>query len=528
MNGSTPIGAPRPIPGATPYGGPQPGLLDQYGRNLPRTDDPAFQPPADPLRDLDATIARARVIHREIPNVSIETGWTVDQVRQALEDLVVGIFDKPAMLHETIAADSRVQSAMRSRSGGLLGQPLRFRIPKRFRNDDRAKKCLRAWERHWPNMHAEPALLQLLDGANSIGVSAQQILWDTSRKTWLPYLQSWNLRYTYYDWWRRLLIALTQDGQEAITPGDGHWVIHAPYGSYRGWMFGALRAIALWWLARSYALRDWAAYCEKHGFPTILADTPFGADPIDVLAFQNQLRTLGQDSIVQVPGSVDLTKYGRYDLRYLEPKDTNWQGFKSLIEQCNAEITMALMGQNLTSEVKEGSLAAARVHADVRQDVLAADARALSRTLYVQVLRPFAALNFGDADLAPLVEWDVSPEEDYKTKAGALVSFAQAINFLRTSGWAFDSARSIERFGRQYGVRGLRLAKVDPIQVEAKVAGVTGQESDAEQTDAPDLGSGGPARGEDDAESRAGARDRRVSAQHGRTRWVGFVPRRAA
>jgi phage gp29-like protein len=479
--------APRPIPFGVQSPGPavggiSPALYDQFGKWLPPTNDPAFQPPADPMRDVEAVAARAMIIHREIPNVSIETGWTVDQVRAALEDLVVGLFDRPAMLHETVASDSRVQSAMRSRSTGLLGRPVRFSIPKRYKDEPLAQKCHRAWERHWPNMHAEPAMLQMLEGADSLGFSYQQILWDTNRKVWLPYLQSWNARYSYYHWWYRCHVAVTQDGQTPIVPGDGHWVLHAPYGQYRGWMFACLRALAQWWLARNYCLRDFAAYCEKHGFPTILADTPFGADPLDILAYQMQLRGLGQDNIVQVPGSVDVTKYGKYDLRYLEPKDANWQAFKELIQICNGEITLALLGQNLTTEVKEGSLAAARVHADVRQDFLEADARALSRTFYVQVLRPFAALNFGNADLAPIMTWNVSPAEDYKTKAEALESFAMSLNFMRLAGWSLESNKDLQRFARAYGVRNLRVVKVDPLQVEAKIAGKTGEEEDAATT----------------------------------------------
>jgi phage gp29-like protein len=439
---------------------------------VPRTDDVAFQPPSDPLQDIGATIARARIIHREIPNVVVQAGWQVQEVRAAIVDLTAGVFDRPSQLQDAIAADSRVQSAMRSRSGGLLGRPIRFKVPDRFRKDERAKKCLRAWERHWPMMGAEPALLELLETGNSLGFSYAQILWDTGAKVWLPYLQSFNTRYGYYHWNDRHHIAMTLDGQVPVTPGDGHWVLHAPYGQYRGWMRGALRALAQWWLARIYALRDWARYCERHGFPIMLADTPFGADPTDIAAYTSALSGIGQESVLQLPGGPDVTKYGKYDLRYLEPADANWQAFKALIEQCNDEITLALLGQNLTSQVKEGSFAAARVHADVRQAILEADARALAKTLYTQVARPFAALNFGDADLAPVVAWDVRPAEDFKVKADTFHAFAGAISSLRTAGFALDNP---EKFAIRFGLPGLRLREVPPVQIEAQLARATGQ-----------------------------------------------------
>lgn len=454
-------------------------LYDAFGKIVPPQNDPAFQPPSDPLVDISAVRNRARVIHREIPNVVTRIGWSPDQIRAAIEDLVIGLFDRPSQLQDAIAGDSRVQSAMRSRSGGLLGKPLRFTIPKRYRDEPLAKKCQRAWERHWPQMHAEPALLDLLETGSSVGQAYDQILWDTSKTVWKPYLLPFYGRYSYYHWIFRCHVAITQDGQLPITPGDGHWVLHAPYGQYRGWMRGALRAVAMWVLARDYALRDWAAYSEKHGFPTIIADTPFGADPDDVNAFGAQLVGLGQNSIVQVPGSVDVTKYGKYDLRYLEPNDPTWQAFKALIDQCNDEITLALLGQNLTTQVKEGSFAAARVHADVRQAILEADARALSKTLYTQVLRPFAALNFGNANLAPQVAWDISPPEDQKERAGALMSFGQALNFLRLAGYKVEN---VERLAKEYGIRKLEVTHVDPMQVEARVAAKTGDANPEEDS----------------------------------------------
>lgn len=452
--------------GASPYPGLEGGA--------PRTNDPGFQPPADPLSDLGALEARVRVIHREIPNVTVQSGWSVSDVRSAIIDLSAGLFDAPSQLYDAIAGDSRVQSALRSRSGGLLGRTVRFRVPDRLKDDKTAQHCKRAFERHWPQMSAEPALGEMVEVGGGIGFAFNQLVWDTGSPIWKPYLLPFNTRFSYFHWLYRIYVAVTQDGQVPITPGDGHWVLHAPYGSYRGWMRGALRALAQWWLARNYALRDWARYCERHGFPILLFDTPFGADPDDISAGQAQLQGLGQESILQVPGSVDVTKFGKYDLRYLEPKDENWQAFKDLISQCNDEITLALLGQNLTSQVKEGSFAAARVHADVRQAIIEADARALAKTVYLQIARPFAALNFGDAKYAPLIEWDVRADEDLKTKAQTFQSFSSALQQLRNAGFALDNP---ERFARKFGLVGLKLREVPPMQIEAQLARATGQMS---------------------------------------------------
>ena len=460
--------AKKPLTGKQPAGGTSTLHGPLIGQDvIPATDDPAFQPPTDPLADYKATRVRAQRIDREIPNLAVQTGWSISNVRAALQDLTTGLFNVPAQLHDAIAADSRVQSAMRSRSSGLIGQPVRFTMPRRFRDDPRAKKCLRAWEAHWPQMTAEPALVDILETANSLGNAPGQLLWDTSKEIWKPYIQSFNARFTWYNWIQRSHIAITRDGQVAITPGDGHWLLHSPYGSYRGWMRGAIRAVAQWWLARNYALRDWARYSERHGFPILLADTPFGADPTDILAYQTQLVGIGQESVLQLPGGPDAAKYGKYDLRYLEPADASWLGFKELINQCNDEITLALLGQNLTTQVKEGSFAAARVHADVKQTIIQADARSLARTVYMQIARPFAAVNFGNADLAPMVEWDVRPQEDLKAKASTFQSFAFALQNMRLAGY---HVKDVPAFAKSFGLKGLDVEVTQPLQVEAKLA----------------------------------------------------------
>ncbi|HTQ48354.1 MAG TPA: DUF935 family protein, partial [Polyangiaceae bacterium] len=319
-----------------------------------------------------------------------------------------------------------------------------------------------------------------------------QIVWDVGGKRWKPYLKTFASRYSWYHWELRCHVAVTLDGQFPITGGDGHWVMYAPYGEYRGWMRGAMWALAQWWLARMYALRDWARYSERHGFPIIIADTPFGADPDDVASYQSQLATLGQESILQLPGSAELGQFGKYDLRYLEPRDRSWEGFQQLIEQCNTEITLALLGQNLTSQVKEGSLAAARVHADVRQAILEADARAISKVLHTQVLRPWAALNYGDARLAPRVEWDVRPQEDLVQKADTFSKFASAIQQLRQAGFALKSP---EKFAKRFGLVGLDLVPVPPVQIEAQLARATGQDKGEVAAEKEEGGNGAPAAG---------------------------------
>lgn len=409
------------------------------------TNDPAWQPPKDPLGNAKYN---ASIINREIPLGVVQTGWTISEARQAIESLVYGNFNEPAQLWDAVTGDSRVQSAMQSRVGGLMGRELRHQMPAKYKDSAIAKECLEAWCEHWPSMATEPVMRDMLSWGVGLGFQASQMLWDTSKPLWKPYLVPFHPRFTYYQWQLREIIAITQDGPTAITGGDGHWVLHAPSGRIRGWMNGAVRAIAPWWLARNYALRDWARYSERHGMPIGLAYSPSGGDAEHIDAWRYALSNLGQESILQLPVSEN-EEFGKFDFKWLETDGSGWAGFKELIAQCNAEITLAVLGQNLTSEVKEGSFAAARVHADVRQAILEADARALSQTIYTQIARPYALLNFGDAELAPRSHWDIIPYEDHKALSDTFNAFTIGVSTLKNAGY---KVTSIVDFGRQFGL----------------------------------------------------------------------------
>ena len=442
-------------------------IVDALGRPIQIDNDPAWAHQGDPLAGKNARQV-AGSISREIPITVVNTSWDIAGVRSAMQSLVVGLFDQPSQLVESIVGDSRVQAAMESRTGALLGAPVKFKLPKKYKNDKDAKRCLKAWERCWPQIAAEPILAELQQWALHEGFGVAQLMWDTtSHGVWWPYMQVWNPRYVYYHWLYRCYVAITLDGQVPIFGGDGHWILHAPHSEYRGWIRGAMRAIAPWWLARNYALRDWARYSERNGMPWVKGKTPAAGNPAEIANFRRDLAFLGQESIIQVPQGVD-ENYS-YDVELLEAKVGDAStGFEKIIEMCNGEITLALMAQNLTTEVKEGSLAAARVHSDVRQQTIEADARALARTIYQQLARPFALFNFGNADFAPMISWDVVPEEDFVMKSTVLKNFADSLYVLRRGG---KQVNGIAKLAKQFG---LNLDLVDILDTTPLASGLGG------------------------------------------------------
>lgn len=421
--------------------------------------DPAFPPPGSPARV--ATRDGVGLIYRDIPIVQTITTWTVPGVRGALAEHMIGVFNSSAQLIDIMMGDDRVQATLGSRRAGLFGRELRFRPAN---DSDAAREALDAWVDHWPAAF-DYAIPEMHDFGIMGGLWPGQLVWDTSGPIWKWYLRPWHLRYVYYHWGIRRLVALTQDGGVPIVAGDGKWVVHAPHGEYRGWIRGAALAIGQPWIFKQFARRDWARFTEVHGMPIRKGICPAGADPEQRDAFERALTQLGTETTLLVEEGVDAKNGGnRYDLQLVEAQDTAWEAFPGLRDDCDTAITLALRHQNLTTEIQSGgSYAAAQQHGQVAVEQEASDNAAWRTTIREQIAKPFAWLNFGDPELAPWTDWDVVSADQYHQAADRFQKFGTAIEVLRRGGVEFTDVEAVRTFASSmFGLAGLPDFRIVP------------------------------------------------------------------
>lgn len=134
----------------------------------------------------------------------------------------------------------------------------------------------------------------------------------------------------------------------------------------------------------------WMTFLEKYGMPFIKATAPEGAKESEIGNIADMLDNMVQDAVAVVPSG--------YQLDIWEAsKTSSSQSYKMFLDAVNTEITLTVLGTNLTTEVSGGSYAAAQSHMGVRDDIIEGDTRIIQDTIN-HVFEITTEMNFSGKD----------------------------------------------------------------------------------------------------------------------------------
>lgn len=335
------------------------------------------------------------------------------------------VFDE--MMH-----DPHVQSCFRSRRAGLAGKTWDI-VP----GEDSAKarkiaEFVRKTLTSIPNF--EHVLAHLLK-AIPYGHSVAEIMWridpDAVR---VDELRTRRAERFVLEKNAELRLIDTETGQTSKLPCR-KFVCHRhepqddePYSS------PLLMSIYWPWYFKKYASAFWMVLAEKFGVPSVIGRYPAHFTDADVRNLVTALTNLQQDSVAAIPADTKVE---------LESIQVGEKGsfFRELLDFMNAEISKTVLGGTLTQEVgRIGSYAAARTHQEVRQEIMAADARLLQTTLNSTLVRWLADFNYGPKVEAPQFVIDFLPPR-------GTPEFAQILKTLAEMGYKVPERFIAETFG---------------------------------------------------------------------------------
>lgn len=138
-------------------------------------------------------------------------------------------------------------------------------------------------------------------------------------------------------------------------------------------------------------LRWWVTSTEKFGMPFVIGKVPRGTDTAEQEQLLETLDQLVQDAIAILPNDSQIEILDGNQGK----TSSSTSPHKDLIDHCNTEIALAIVGQTLSSEVgSTGSYAASKTHNEVREEIVAGDKRMVERALQQLVAWTYE-LNWG-------------------------------------------------------------------------------------------------------------------------------------
>lgn len=427
---------------------------------VPQIRDQGARPDQDPDRDAEGRFKTPPMRAVTEPPAVVATDFVdVNQIKAAIQAHDEGNFRSSALLWDIMLRDDRLQGVLRTRTTGLLGLPMSWSPAGEVLVDGSApkdKKAIEVSEEVQQNFHrfmsSEVAEELLTWGMGlGVGLASLDIKVEDNPRRWTPQVRVWHPQFIYWRWDTRSFWVSTTQGPEEVRHGDGRWILYAPYGDQRGWKRGLVRSICLPFAVRQWCRRDWARYSEAHGSPVRKAIVPSGGDKKQKDRFVKDVAALAND--VAIRCERDENDHG-YDVTLLEAGANTWEGFDKLMMKCDSDLSIAIVGQNLTNEAgtrgTRGSLATANVHERVRGDILQADDRTFNMAVYKGMLQRWAEWNHGDCKLAPLGKFATEPAEDLQIVADSFKSLSEVLLNLRKAGKgisdAIDARKLLVRF----------------------------------------------------------------------------------
>lgn len=392
--------------------------------------------------------------------VSPSSCWSPIAVRSAIDSHDIGNFNQSGKLVDAMLRDTRVMACVNTLTFGILGLPFEWKWQDDtvtsqstdvFTPTPQDLDCLEITKKMWKKVMQSTVPSLLMKQIINMGFSIMSRNWELQyidghdEKLYVPNLYIFHPSNTFYvsgmyqygvNTYNRGTIFIDEDGDERfqiVKHVDGE----------RPWMQGAVRSVGFSWIDKSFALGDWRSYLGIHG------------NPLRILTTNKEYSTPPEFDIEQFLMDLSIAQqYGRpvqipegHTLDLLQAASANGTLFKDKLEDADSEISIAYLGQNLTTDVSGGSLAAANVHSAVKQDYIEAYATTINMAMQ-KLVTDFYKFNFPDTVKVPVPYFNPVLPIDKVDEQKASYSKAQTIDLLVKS---IDTLSKIDN-GKYMGV----------------------------------------------------------------------------
>lgn len=262
----------------------------------------------------------------------------------------------------------------------------------------------------------EPMLQEQLDALGK-GYAVSEIIWNRDGREWVP--ERYEFRDQRWFTWdrdtgRQIRLLHEDDPTWGVPLKPYKFIVHRPrLRTALPVKSGLARIVAFAWICKAYALKDWLAFAEVFGMPLRVGKYGPNAKPEDISALRRAVANLGSDAAAIMPESMKI------EFEQIGNVTGGAELYERLCTYLDKQMSKAVLGQTMTAD-DGSSMAQAKVHNEVRLDLLAADAKQLAATLNRDLVRPLIDLNFGPQDAYPRIVIPVPEQEDVPQLVNAI------------------------------------------------------------------------------------------------------------
>lgn len=310
-------------------------------------------------------------------------------------------------LFEGLLSDTQVQSALQDRRLALVSKDWNVTEASDSPEDKAAADFMREmlqslpWDditekMHW-GVYYGFSVAELMYKRDGRFITVDQVI--ARKRTRFRYDLSGNLR----------LLTMRNVVEGELMPANKFWHF-ATGGDNHENPYGIGLAHWLYWPVwfKNNGLKFWSIYLDKFAMPTALGQHDYGQDDDRLNELVTALQAIHTDSGVAMPKDVEIT--------LLEAKRSGTTDYETFCKYMDKAISKVTIGQVASSEGTPGRLGNEELQADVRQDLVKADADLICESWNRGPGRWLTAWNFPGAK-PPRVWREVEQDEDLNQRA---------------------------------------------------------------------------------------------------------------
>lgn len=337
-------------------------------------------------------------------------GLTPERLANIFKEADAGyVYRQMELFEEMEEKDTHLFSVLQTRKNAVMG--LDFDVMP-YSDDPKDKQIAEFVTECFDNITSlEDIFLDLLDAIGK-GFSTSEIMWAMDGDNVVVDNILWRHQKNFFYDTDDILKVRTDDNTAGIEIPANKFIIHR-YKARSGHptRAGILRVCAWMYLFKNYDVKDWVAFAEVYGMPLRLGKYGPNTSEPDKKSLMEALVMLGSDAagIISDTTSIEFHEAN---------KSSSQDIYEALANFCNKEMSKAILGQTLTTEIgSSGSYAASKTQDGVRQDLKEADCKALARTLQRDLIRPLCFFNFNEDRKLPWIKFHYEEPEDLKSVA---------------------------------------------------------------------------------------------------------------